>query len=184
MEVNYKILRLSSIFHQRQEHMATTAHPLPRFQLPARIRIGSSAPQGVPMKQELTDRIARLPGVKMIHRSSDTPQSQAYAYLCEQPMRRALGNPRSVLLCRIGSDGIAIHGLDNWARHQVVMRGWGKLLDTRVVLYLPRDHREAETCWSIILQAHTALTDPSANVARRASASAGRMPSFSRTTLQ
>lgn len=146
--------------------------------------MGKTAPEDMPLSQELADTISSLPGVVIVDRRGDTLPCQASAYLHEHPDRRTLGNPRSVLLCRIDIDGITINGLNNWEKHQVVMRGWGKLRGGRVLLHLPRDDGEFETCCSIIQQAYEALADPSANTGRRSNASAWEMPKYSRTTLQ
>lgn len=164
--------------------MATPAHELPRFQLPARIRAGRAAPQGLPESLDLTDRIAGLPGVEVVACRDATSPCRASAYLHEHADIRTLTNPRSLLLCRVDADGIAVYGLDNWARHQVVMRGWGRLLCNRVMLFLPRDYSELETCWSIIRQAYNALTDMSAKTSKRGNAATWLMPKYSRTTLQ
>ncbi len=142
------------------------------------------APRELSVDLALVARIGRLAGVEVVESGGDTLPRQVTAYLQEQPSRRTIGNPRTVLFCRMNSDGIAVHGLDNWARHQVVMRGWGKLLSNRALLFLPRDDTELETCWSILQQAYESLTDPSANALGRCNAPNREMPKYSRTTLQ
>ena len=164
--------------------MATSAHQLPRFQLPARIRANKTAPEDLAARLALADRIADIPGVDAVECGDDTVPRQVAIYLREATARRTIRVPRPLLLCRLGTDGIVVHGLDNWAKHQVVMRGWGRLLYDRVLLFLPRDDNEVETCWSIIRQAYDSLFDPSASHSGTRNTSAWDMPKFSRTSLQ
>lgn len=164
--------------------MATPAHQLPRFQLPARIRAHKTGSEELPAWQALVDRVTNLPGTETTERDNDTLTRQIVVYLHGAPARRTIRNPRPVLLCNLSDDGIAIYGLDNWAKHQVVMRGWGKLINDRVQLFLPRDDDELEICWRILRTAHDSLFDPATSIPATGNRSGWDMPQFSRTTLQ
>jgi len=164
--------------------MATPVNQLPRFQLPARIRLCNMAPEGLQAGRILADRIAKLPGVEAVEYGEDTLPRQMVAYLHENAARRTIGNPRALLLCRLDTDGITVHGLDNWARHQVLVRGWGKLFMDGVLLFQPRNDDELDTCWNIVRQAYDALSDPLASKPRSGNGFVWDMPKFSRTTLQ
>ena len=164
--------------------MATPANHVPRFQLPARIRIGKPASEELSSRLALADRIADLAGVEAVECGENTLPRQIAIYVHRTTAGRTILGPRAVLLCRLSADGIVVHGLDNWAKHQVVMRAWGRLLNERVSLFLPRDEDELETCWSIVRQAYDQVFDPSASCPGTRSESSRDMPKFSRTTLQ
>jgi len=169
--------------------MATPANQLPRFQLPARIRANKTAPDELPTRQALAERIARLPGIEAVDCGDDTLPCQVAMYLHGAAARRTIRASRPQLLCRLGADGIVVHGLDNWAKHQVVMRGWGRLRNDRVLLFLPRDDSELGICWNIVRQAYDSFFNPPACFDQNArpgtrNASSRDMPRFSRTTLQ
>ena len=163
--------------------MATPAHQLSRFQLPARIRASKPGSEMLKQRLPVVDRIAELPGIEVVEYDGDTLPRQTNVYLHGVCARRSIRNPRSLLLCDVGVGGIAVCGLDNWAKHQVVMRGWGRLVNDRVLLHLPRDDNEIEICWSILRQAYSSLFDPSA-CSPANKRSTWDMPKYSRTTLQ
>jgi hypothetical protein len=164
--------------------MATSALQLPRFQLPARIRAHKTGSEVLPARQALLDRVAKLPGIETTECTDDTLRLQIVIYLHGATARRTIRNPRPFMLCNLSDDGIAIYGLDNWAKHQVVMRGWGKLINDRVQLFLPRDDDELEICWSILRLAYDLLFDAPASRPATGNRSSWDMPQFSRTTLQ
>ncbi|HEY5643847.1 MAG TPA: hypothetical protein VIS31_13350 [Woeseiaceae bacterium] len=153
--------------------MATPETKPARFQLPTRIR-SKKEPRVTP-SLTFADRVASLPGIEIKAPAADGAPAEISIYLNsgDQP----------TLLCSLLSTGIAVHGLDNWDRHQVVSRGWGRLVQNRVMLFLPRDDGELDVCWDILKRATTRLAQPSAVPARH-SLSVWDMPSYSRTTLQ
>lgn len=135
-------------------------------------------------RQALVDRITSLPGIAATECDNDTLTRQLVIYLHGAPARRTIRNPRPFRLCDLGDDGIAVYGLDNWAKHQVVMRGWGKLIYDRVQLFVPRDDDELEICWNIIHQAYDSRFGATASEPATDNKSIRELPRFSRTTLQ
>lgn len=164
--------------------MATSAHQLPRFTLPARIRAQKAESEKLEALRTLTDRVTGLPGIEAVACDNDTATPRLAVYFHGARAGRTLRNSYASLLCNLGSDGIGIYGLDGWAKHQVVMRGWGKLIGDRAQLFLPRDDEELEICWSILRRAYDSLFDATASKPATGRRSSWDLPQFSRTTLQ
>jgi len=146
-----------------------------RFQLPTRIRSKKDPDDRLTHGMTLAERFATQPGIEIVSRNAQAETPQFAAYLTSD-----IGQ---TLLCSFQRSGIAVHGLNNWDRHQVVSRGWGRLLPDRVLLFLPRDDSELDVCWDILQRASNRLAQPSVIPARR-SVSSWDLPSYSRTTLQ
>lgn len=142
------------------------------------------AAEGLQASLMLADRIADLPGVEVTECDGDAVPRQINVLFRDESPRRTIREPRPRRLCRLSAEGIAIFGLDNWAKHQVTLRGWGKLLHDHVLVFLPRDDDELETCWSILRQAYDSISQPSACNPVNGYASVWNLPRFSRTTLQ
>ncbi|MDH3546894.1 MAG: hypothetical protein OEN22_07325, partial [Gammaproteobacteria bacterium] len=88
------------------------------------------------------------------------------------------------LFCSLNRDGVVVTGLDRWARHKVISRGWGKLDFDRVFVFLPRDGRELDIVWKILQRAYHNLFSRSARLPEAHIVSTWDWPKFSRTTLQ
>ena len=89
-----------------------------------------------------------------------------------------------MLFCSNGSDGIFVHGLTDWDRHQVGLRGWGRLKGHGVLLHLPRDSDELEVCWNLLRRAYESLRADLARLGPTRPVWPYDMPRFSRTALQ
>jgi hypothetical protein len=162
--------------------MATAAHDLTRLTLPTRIRAKKAGPDGLSARLELADRIAALPGVSTEDHDATVPRSV-------DVFLRARGESSrkqwpEVLLCTINSDGIWIYGLDDGDRHQILLRRWGRLQASGVLLFLPRDDEELEVCWMILQRAYRRLDQFSTQARPGRAAWKGDLPRFSRTSLQ
>lgn len=155
--------------------MATPASKLARFQLPIRIRSKREPDDRMTPSLTLAERIAGIPGIEVTAPAPNGTPAEFSIYLNS--------GSRQMLLCSLLDSGISVHGLDNWDRHQVVSRGWGRLVQNRVMLFLPRDDDELDVCWDILKRAKTRLADPSTTPARN-QLSSWDLPSYSRTTLQ
>lgn len=154
-----------------------------RFQLPARIRLKHVPVSSIDCQLGLADRIAGLPGISTFEHPDDSLPSAVSVYLGET-VGLTRKRTTSVLLCRISREGIEICGLSDWERHQVLRSGWGRLRNEQVLVHLPRDADELETCWRVIARAHTALKADFCNAGRARAASPWELPRFSRTSLQ
>jgi len=124
----------------------------------------------------LAERIAGLPGIEIVRQTDDGLAAEVAIYVLDGTTAEAR------LLCNLQTEGITVHGLDDWDRHQVVSRGWGKLTRDCVLLFIPRDDSEIDVCWDILKRAGNRLSHSSAVRTRRVSA--WGLPSYSRTTLQ
>lgn len=164
--------------------MATNPHNAARFELPQRVLSGKKDPVKLDTKIQLIDRMASLPGIDGIVRRDDVIPSAVDLYLKREFLRSSSDNPETALFCRLSYDGIEISGLDRWAKHKVICRGWGRLTCGEVLVYLPRTHRELETAWKIIQRAYDNLFDPSASAVGTNIVPTWEWPRFSRTTLQ
>ena len=163
--------------------MATPAQGAKRFHLPARIRAKKVPENGFSCRLALADRIADLPGIYAEEKGSDTLPGRVDVYL--QPFSYSMRKqPEPILLCSIGRDGVAVHGLSEWEKHQVLCGGWGTLERDHVLIFLPKDFEELEVCWGLLRRAYSSLSDASVQTPLARSAAAGRLPRFSRTTLQ
>jgi hypothetical protein len=164
--------------------MATTARNECRFSLPARIRTGNAYSNQFATKLALIDRIADLHGIETVEHNSDAVPSHVDVYLTRRstvPDRKKLAPP---LLCSLNSKDLTIEGLDNWARHQVVSNGWGKLISNSVLVFLPRDDYELEVCWSIVQRAYDNQFDTSATAPGSQRVSTWDWPKTSYRTIQ
>lgn len=132
----------------------------------------------------MADRIADLPGIVTAESTTDTVPREVRIYLPTPIHRRSIRSHYGALLCAISSDGVVIHGLSRAQRHQVLSRGWGRLVSDAVLLFLPRNDAELEICWSLLRSAYDRLHDPSATHQGAVRVSIWDLPSFSRTTLQ
>ena len=154
-----------------------------RLQLPARIRVGATPDAGFASRLALADRIAGLPDIQTVERDLDTLPCSVDVYLCK-PTSSARKQRAAALLCSISRDGIAVRGLSNRDKYQVLCSGWGKLQGDHVVVFLPRSLSELEVCWRILCRAHLALSAASADAPLQRMASPWDLPRFSRTPLQ
>lgn len=163
--------------------MAAPALGVKRYQLPARIRTKKVPENGFSCRLALADRIADLPGIHAEEKGSDTLPARVDVYL-----QRVSLSPRKqrepILLCSISCDGVAVQGLSKWDKHQVLRGGWGKLERDHVLIFLPKDFEELEVCWGLLHRAYSCLSDAPVQTPLARSAAAGRLPRFSRTTLQ
>ncbi len=164
--------------------MATAAGELFRFHLPTRIRTKQAPVDNISPRLELADRIAGLPGIQTVEDNSATLPCCVDVYLGAPAVSLRKQRP-AMLLCRISHDGVAVHGLSDRDRHQVLSRGWGWLKENRVVLFLPRDSEDLEVCWEIVQHAYYSLIEFSrqARPVRIATWPNG-LPRVSRTSLQ
>lgn len=139
----------------------------PRFSLPTRIRSTVESADSFTPRLQLADRIAGLPGIAVIDSDGDKGPFVVKLLLATpggSPGARAEQRP----FAEISRDGIAVYGLRSWDKHQLLSRGWGRLQKHNVLLFLPRDERELDICWSIIQRAYESLTDLSAVRSARA----------------
>ena len=132
----------------------------------------------------LADRIAELPGIEIIERRDEEVPCRIEIYLGHEGTNRATQGQPPFLLCSLERESVTVGGLDQWNRYQVLSYGWGKLVDDRVRVFLPRDRRELETVWLIVQNAHSRLFDASAPNSGSLTISTWDWPKFSRTSLQ
>ena len=164
--------------------MATTVHKPARFELTQRIRTENEFSRHLETRLALIDRIAGLPGIETVECRDDAVPCRVDVYLKRDSSMSLRERRPAPLFCSLGRDGIAVCGLDRWARHQVVSRGWGKLHVDEVLVFLPRNRRELDTVWKVVRRAYDNLFDPSAEVPGAHIVSTWDFPKFSRTTLQ
>jgi hypothetical protein len=164
--------------------MKNPAKMAARFKLPARLRNKPTTARHFEARIALADRIADLPGVATIERNGDTVPCRIDIYLRRGGRDRGLKRQPARLLCSLDRDSIAVNGLDQWDRYQVLSRGWGRLVDNLVSVHLPRDRKELETVWSIIKTAYDRNFESSAPEPDSVTVSTWDWPKFSRTSLQ
>lgn len=164
--------------------MATTVRNVEHFRLPARIRTVKASSDEFATKLALIDRIADLHGIETVERNNDTVPSHVDVYVSRRSTVPERKKSSAALLCSVSRKGLTIEGLDYWARHQVVSNGWGKLISDSVLVFLPRDNKELEVCWSIVQRAYNNIFDSSAPEPGRQLVSTWDWPKTSRTTLQ
>ncbi|MDX1498289.1 MAG: hypothetical protein R3176_00225 [Woeseiaceae bacterium] len=151
-----------------------------RLRLPARIRVRRTPEEELDVLLAFADRIGGLPGIRTLDDSDDRLTGSVVLVL--DPLSAT--DSTAPLLCRISREGLAVYGLSDWDRHQVLLSGWGRLSQDHVLLHLPRDQRELDVCWRIVEHAFIASTlKPHGSRAARA-ASPWDLPRFSRTSLQ
>lgn len=134
--------------------MATTFQKPTPFKLRARIRNRKSLSNDLQMRMALIDRIADLRGIETVERRDDTAPCQVDVYLKRDAADRVRKTQSPPLLCSLNCKGVFVSGLDRWEQHQVVSRGWGKLIFDQALVFLPRDNKELEVVWKIIQRAY------------------------------
>lgn len=163
--------------------MATPSQkPLP-FKLRARLRNRRRASNELQMRTELIDRIGDLRGIETVERRDDTVPCQVDVYLKRDPADRVRKVQSPPLLYSLNCHGVMVSGLDRWARHQVLSRGWGKLIFDQVLVFLPRDNKELDVVWKILQRAYNNLFVSSARERGSQVLSTWDWPKISRTTL-
>jgi hypothetical protein len=163
--------------------MAAAALKLKHYHLPARIRAKKAHDNSFSCRLALADRIADLAGIETVEDSDDGLPGRVNVYL-QAPSTSLRREHAALLLCKIAGDGIEVHGLDEWDRHQVLRGGWGRLQQGHVFMHPPRDYEELEVCWGVIQRAYTFLTDVSARAPLARKVASRALPRFSRTALQ
>ena len=163
--------------------MAIPALESTHFQLPVRIRSKMASADVLAARLALAERISELPDIVAVEDTGGTVPCPVTVYL--RTPRTSIRKQRpQTLFCCIDRDGIGVHGLSDWDRHQVLSRGWGKLSGDSVHLHFPRDTNELVVCWDVLQRAYHSLIQSSAQSPRkRTVAWAGDLPRFSRTTL-
>ena len=164
--------------------MAKTTKKPTRFKLPARIRNNRNSAADFSPRMALIDRIADLPGVETVERNDETIPRRVEIYLRRDATDRVLKRKAPRLLCSLDCNGVTISGLSRWERYQVLVNGWGKLVDDQVCIYLPRDRKELEIVWSVVQRAFDKLIGPLVPEAGSLVVSTWDWPRFSRTSLQ
>jgi len=166
----------------RSELSATPASETDRLRLPPRPRINLGPDGNGAARYRLAERIAGLPRVHTVEEPDGILPGKVAVYVhAAGAARRQHESPIS--FCDITSSGISLEGLDDAERHQVLSRGWGRLENHRMQLFLPRNDGELDVCWRILYRAYCSLINsPAARpLARRAPPA--ELPEFSRTTL-
>jgi len=163
--------------------MATPAYEMEHYHLPARIRANKATADDLGCRLGLADRIAGLPGISTVEELGDTLPCRVRVYFQAPSVSIRRQHP-ALPLCTIGRDGIVIHGLSEWDRHQVLRGGWGRLEQDHVLIFLPRDDEELEVCWAVLQRAYGCLSKVSAVLPMVRTVSPWDLPRVSRTTLQ
>ena len=163
--------------------MATPASELDTFRLPTRIRTRRASDEIFAARIALAEYVASLPGIQTVEHDPATLPCRLDAFL-HRPDPSARHKMLPTLLCRIGQDGIAIHGLTNLNRNRVIASGWGRLHGDGVLVFMPRNGDELETCCEIIQRAYRYLQATASRAPRLRTVSIGQLPRFSRTALQ
>jgi hypothetical protein len=164
--------------------MSDTAYAPARFKLPTRIRSRQRPAVELESRVNLIDRIADLQGIQVAMRKDDAIPCRVDVHLAPCNESRVTRIGEAALLCSVSRDGITVHGLDRWARYQVLARRWGGLNKDSVLVYLPRDDKELETVWQIIRRAYdNRQSVPEADIGAQV-VSTRDVPIFSRTSLQ
>jgi hypothetical protein len=153
-----------------------------RFVLPTRIRSRLGPSTGYAARSRLAARIGGLPGIQIFKDVAGQPQGIIASYLpkSRDSLRQRLPE---VPFCRIAPNGISVHGLTDTERYHVLSRGWGRLENRNMLLFLPRDEDEFDVSWYILRHAYEAVSNPSATSVSAARAPLPELPEFSRTTL-
>lgn len=164
--------------------MAQTTKTVSRLKLPGRIRGNQKSSGDFSARMALIERIADLPGIETIERNDEIIPGRVDIYLRQESSGRALKPEHALQLCCLGCTGVTVSGLNRWDRYQVLANGWGKLMDAKVCVFLPRDHEELDIVWRIIRQAYDRLSGPSTSETELAEISTRDFPRFSRISLQ
>lgn len=83
--------------------------------------------------------------------------------------------------CELTAEHLAIRGLHERERYQVMARGWGRLSCEATLVALPRDEDELDVCWQLVQRAHARQGE---TTAAGPPFRLSPLPSFSRTTHQ
>ena len=153
-----------------------------RFVLPTRIRSKLGPDNDYAARIRLADQISKLPGVHTFEDALEASPSIVGVYFANSSRTSRRQHP-AVLFCKIRCDGIRVEGLNDAARHQVLSRGWGRLENRSIQLFLPRDDDEFDVCWHILYRAYRAITNPPATFLAAAKPPLVELPEFSCTTL-
>jgi hypothetical protein len=164
--------------------MAVNEYKPAHFELPHRNRIANGDAREHEMRMALADKITDLGGIEMVKRRDESVPGQVDVYVKRGSAARLGANHDVKLFCSLNSKGIIIRGLDRWAKHQVISRGWGKLIPGDVLIFLPRDSRELDVIWKVFERAYDNIYDPSVKASGAHIVSTWDWPQFSRTTLQ
>ena len=164
--------------------MEKTAKKTKRFKLPARLRNKRKTPADFSSRVALIDRIADLSGIETVERNDEITPRRVEIYLRREASDRVLRRKAAQMLCSLDCNGVFLNGLDRWERHQVLAKGWGKLVDHEVCIFLPRDGHELEIVWGVIQRAYDKLFGPLTPEAGSLVISTWDWPRFSRTSLQ
>ena len=164
--------------------MARTTNNAARFLLPARIRNKRKSSGDFSARMALIDRIAELPEIETVERNDEASPRRVDIYLRRDAADRVLKRKPPQLLCSLDSNGVFLSGLDRWEQYQVLAKGWGRLVDDRVFVYLPRDNKELEAVWNTFRTAYERLIGPAKPESGSLVVSTWEYPRFSRTSLQ
>ena len=137
--------------------MLSHTERLTRFKLPTRIRSTFGTADEFGVRLLLADRIATLPGVTVVDDKCGNGSLFVRILLAPNCIRNSEA-AAGLSFAEISRDGILVYGLRSRDKHQVLSRGWGKLQNRNMLIYLPRDQRELEVCWSILNRAFDHLT--------------------------
>jgi len=149
------------------------------FNLPVRIRSRERPGAELEARLDLIDRIADLQGIEVAERGDEPVPCHVDVLVQLMPSEQP-----STILCSLSREGIWIYGLDQWARYQVLARGWGGLNGNAALVYLPRDSRESETVWMIVKRAFdNSRSGHSRNLGAEVNSNRA-WPQYSRTSLQ
>lgn len=127
-----------------------------RFSLPNRIRTALKPADNFTPRLSLADRIAELPGVAVVESDRDAAPYTVRVML-ERQSNAAAAPVEQIQFADISREGIVVRGLSSWDKHKALSSGWGKLRERDLLIFLPRDDRELEVCWTIIKRAYDYL---------------------------
>ena len=153
-----------------------------RFVLPTRIRSKLGPDNDYAARTRLADQISKLPGVHTFEDALEASPSIVGVYFANSSRTSRRQQP-AVLFCKIRCDGISVEGLNDAARHQVLSRGWGRLENRSIQLFLPRDDDEFDVCWDIVFRAYRNISNPPARTLFAARPQLAELPEFSRSIL-
>jgi hypothetical protein len=135
-------------------------------------------------RMALIDRIADLPGIETVERNDESIPGRVEIHLRRETSDRVLKRKPARILCCLDCNGVTVSGLSRWERYQLLTKGWGRLANDQVRVYLPRDQKELEIVWSVIRQAYDRFTSPPIPESGSVVISTWDFPRFSRTSLQ
>ena len=164
--------------------MPDPAFAAARFKLPTRIRSRMRNGAENKSRMDLIDRIADLQGIRLAEHDDEAAPRRVNVYLETARCVSRNRHDEISLLCSLGREGIAVYGLDRWARHQVLARSWGGLNRDSVLVYPPRDSNELEAVWQIVRRAYDNRQSAPEKEDGTQVISTWDVPKFSRTSLQ